>query len=58
MTVIIALTANIGVAVAKSVVAALTGSASMLAEAAHSWSDSANEALLLVADKRSGKPPD
>ena len=37
MTVVIAFVANILVAIAKSIVAALTGSASMLAEAAHSW---------------------
>ncbi|MGW5153604.1 cation diffusion facilitator family transporter, partial [Rhodococcus koreensis] len=38
-TVIIAFSANVGVAIAKSVAATVTGSASMVAEAAHSWAD-------------------
>ncbi|MGW5151936.1 cation diffusion facilitator family transporter, partial [Rhodococcus koreensis] len=38
-TVIIAFGANVGVAIAKSVAATVTGSASMVAEAAHSWAD-------------------
>lgn len=58
MTVIIAFCANVLVAIAKSVAAALTGSASMLAEAAHSWSDAGNEIFLIIADKRSTKPRD
>jgi cation diffusion facilitator family transporter len=44
--------------VAKSAAAAVTGSASMLAEAAHSWADSGNEIFLLIADRRSRRPPD
>jgi cation diffusion facilitator family transporter len=36
----------------------VTGSASILAEAAHSWADSGNEILLLVANRRSRRPPD
>ena len=39
LTVLIAFGANFLVAVAKSWAAALTGSASMVAEAAHSWAD-------------------
>jgi cation diffusion facilitator family transporter len=58
LTVVIALAANVLVAVAKSVAAAITGSASMLAEAAHSWADTVNQVLLLVADKRSKRRPD
>lgn len=58
MTVIIAFCANILVAIAKSVAAFLTGSASMLAEAAHSWADAGNEIFLLVADRRSSRPKD
>src|SRR5699024_7872435 len=58
MTVIIAFCANVLVAVAKSVAAVMTGSASMLAEAAHSWSDAGNEVFLIIADKRSVKPRD
>lgn len=58
LTVIIALIANALIAVAKSVAAGLSGSASMVAEAAHSWADTGNEALLLVAERRSGRPAD
>src|SRR6266498_1973443 len=58
LTVLVALAANLLVAVAKSVAAALTGSASILAEAAHSWADTGNGVFLLVANRRSGRPPD
>src|SRR3954453_3832774 len=58
LTVIIAFAANALVAVAKSVAAVLTGSASMVAEAAHSWADAGNEIFLFVADKRSKRGPD
>ncbi|HJW80082.1 MAG TPA: cation diffusion facilitator family transporter [Beijerinckiaceae bacterium] len=57
-TVWIALGANFLVGVAKSVAAVVTGSASMLAEAAHSWADTGNEVFLLVANRRSNRPPD
>ncbi len=58
MTVVIAFIANILVAIAKSVAAVLTGSASMVAEAAHSWADAGNEIFLLIADRRSARPKD
>ncbi|OYO25149.1 cation transporter [Enemella dayhoffiae] len=58
LTVIIALVANALIAVAKSIVAMITGSASMVAEAAHSWADTGNEVLLLIAERRSVKPRD
>ena len=57
-TVLVALGANVLVAAAKSVAAAVTGSASMLAEAAHSWADAGNEVFLGVATFRSRRPPD
>jgi cation diffusion facilitator family transporter len=57
-TVLVAFGVNVLVAVAKSAAAALTGSASMLAEAAHSWADSGNQIFLLIADRRSRRPPD
>lgn len=57
-TVLVALTANGLLAVAKSVAAALTGSAAMLAEAAHSWSDTGNEVFLLVAERKGRRPRD
>jgi cation diffusion facilitator family transporter len=58
LTVLVALLANVAVAVAKSVAALLTGSASMTAEAAHSWADAGNEVFLLIAERRSSRGPD
>lgn len=58
LTVAIALIANGLLALAKSIAAALTGSASMVAEAAHSWADTGNEALLLVAERTGKRPRD
>ena len=58
LTVVIALTANAVLAVLKSIVAALTGSASMVAEAAHSWADTGNEVFLVIAERRAEKPAD
>lgn len=57
-TVLIALGTNVAIAVAKTVAAALSGSASMLAEAAHSWADTGNQGFLLIADRRGRRPPD
>jgi cation diffusion facilitator family transporter len=58
MTVVIAFLANLLIAVAKSVAAYFTGSASMLAEAAHSWADAGNEIFLFVADRRADRKRD
>ncbi len=58
LTVVVALGANVVVAVAKSVAAAVTGSASMVAEAAHSWADAGNEVFLLQAERSSARPRD
>jgi len=58
LTVVVALTANLLIAVAKTVVAVITGSASMTAEAAHSWADTGNEIFLLVGERRARKPAD
>jgi cation diffusion facilitator family transporter len=57
-TVLIAFGANLLIAIAKSFAAAVTGSASMLAEAAHSWADAGNEIFLLIADRRAGRDRD
>jgi len=57
-TVLVALAANVLIAVAKSIAAVVTGSASILAEAAHSWADTGNEIFLLIANRRSRRPPD
>ena len=58
VTVVVALVANGLVAVAKSVAAFLTGSAAMVAEAAHSWADTGNEVFLLVAERTGRRDPD
>src|SRR5689334_11878213 len=57
-TVLVAFGANVLIAVAKSVAAAVTGSASLVAEAAHSWADTGNEIFLLIANRRSRRPAD
>ncbi len=58
LTVVVALAANGLLAAAKSVAAVLTGSASMVAEAAHSWADTGNEVFLLVAERKGSRPRD
>ncbi len=58
LTVLIAFGANVLIAVAKSVAAVVTGSAAMVAEAAHSWADTGNEVFLLIGAKRAAKPAD
>jgi cation diffusion facilitator family transporter len=58
VTVVLAFAVNLVIAIAKSIAAGLTGSASMTAEAAHSWADAGNEVFLLVADRRSKRPRD
>jgi cation diffusion facilitator family transporter len=50
--IIAALGANLGIAVAKFVAFAFTGSASMMAEGVHSVADSGNQGLLLLGSKR------
>src|SRR5262252_6849045 len=57
-TVLVAFVANVLIAVAKSAAAVVTGSASLVAEAAHSWADSGNEVFLLIANRRARRPPD
>jgi cation diffusion facilitator family transporter len=51
-----ALGANLGIALAKAFAAWYTGSGAMLAEAIHSFADSANQLLLLVGLKRAKRP--
>jgi len=58
VTVVLALIANVLVAIAKTVATVLTGSAAMLAEAAHSWADAGNEIFLLIADRSGARPRD
>lgn len=57
-TLLIAFGANLGIAVAKFVAAAFTGSSAMLTEGIHSVVDSLNQLLLLWGRRQSRKPPD
>jgi cation diffusion facilitator family transporter len=57
-TVLVALGAGLGVALAKVGAAVFTGSAALAAEAAHSLADSANDLSLFVAQRRSSRPAD
>jgi cation diffusion facilitator family transporter len=57
-TVVVAVLANLAIAIAKTVAAILTGSASMWAEALHSVADTGNEVLLFVGLRRSTREPD
>jgi cation diffusion facilitator family transporter len=57
-TVLVAFGVNVLIAVAKTAAAVVTGSASLVAEAAHSWADAGNEIFLLIADRRSRRPAD
>ena len=57
-TVLVALGAGLGVALAKVGAAAVTGSTAMAAEAAHSLADSGNDLFLFVAQRRSSRPAD
>jgi len=57
-TVLLALAANLGIGIAKLVGGLLSGSAAMLAEAAHSAADTLNQVLLLTGLRRSRRPAD
>jgi cation diffusion facilitator family transporter len=56
--IIAAFLANMGIAVAKFIAWALSGSASMLAEAIHSVADSCNQLLLLLGGRRAKRAAD
>jgi len=53
-----ALIANLGIAIAKFAAAAITGSASMLAESIHSVADTGNQGLLFLGGHRARRPAD
>lgn len=56
--IIAAFLANVGIAIAKFIAWAISGSSSMLAESVHSLADSGNQLLLLLGNKRAQKPAD
>ena len=55
--VVAALFANFGIAAAKFLAFAVTGSASLLAEAIHSVADTGNQGLLFLGARRAQRPP-
>ncbi len=56
--IIAAFSANMGIAIAKFIAWAITGYASMLAEAIHSVADSGNQLLLLLGGRKAKKAAD
>lgn len=58
VTVLVALTANLVIAIAKAVGGVIAHSPALLSEAAHSVADSMNEVFLLAALRRSRRPAD
>ncbi|MCC5033746.1 cation diffusion facilitator family transporter [Streptomyces sp. WAC 00631] len=58
MTVLVALAANLVIALAKALGGLFAGSPALLSEAAHSVADSMNEVFLLASLRRSRKKPD
>lgn len=58
ITVLVALAANLAIAVAKAFGGLVAGSPALLSEAAHSVADSLNEVFLLAALRRSRRPAD
>ncbi|MEI6554038.1 MAG: cation diffusion facilitator family transporter [Paludibacter sp.] len=57
-SIIFALSANLGIAITKTVAAVLTGSGAMLAESIHSFADCGNQGLLFFGLRASKKKPD
>jgi cation diffusion facilitator family transporter len=57
-TLVVALLANLGIAISKFVAAAITGSSAMLTEGVHSVVDCTNQLLLMWGRRAAKKPPD
>jgi cation diffusion facilitator family transporter len=57
-TVLVAMAANVAIAVVKGIAGVLTGSAALLAEAAHSVADTTNQGFLLTSLALGEKPAD
>lgn len=55
--IVAAAVANLGIAIAKFVGFAITGSSSMLAEGIHSVADTTNQGLLVFGGRRAARPP-
>ena len=56
--ILFAFAANLSIAVAKTIAAVFSGSSSMMAEAIHSFADTANQLLLLLGLRRAARPAD
>jgi cation diffusion facilitator family transporter len=57
-TILVALAANVAIAIAKLVAGLVSGSTALLAEAAHSLADASNEVLLGISLRRAARPAD
>jgi len=57
-TLVVALLANLGIAISKFVAAIITGSSAMLTEGVHSVVDSVNQLLLMWGRRAAKRPPD
>src|SRR4051794_22970939 len=57
-TLVVALLANLGIAVSKFIAAFITGSSAMLTEGVHSVVDSVNQLLLMWGRRAAKRPPD
>lgn len=57
-SIIFALSANLGIAITKTIAAVITGSGAMLAESIHSFADCGNQGLLFLGLKTAKKRPD
>ncbi len=56
-SILFALSANLGIAITKTVAAIITGSGAMLAEAIHSYADCGNQGLLFIGLRATKKKP-
>ncbi len=57
-SIIFALSANLGIAITKTIAAVITGSGALLAESIHSFADCGNQGLLFLGLKAAKKNPD
>jgi cation diffusion facilitator family transporter len=57
-SILFALMANLGIAITKTIAAAITGSGAMLAESIHSYADCSNQVLLFMGLRATKKKPD